>query len=83
MGEVKGGDFASCGQIWRMARRVKPKTDQLAAFFGSRLSQIAAAVTKKEKPGDEHLRVQKALTEIKTYLVTFGAIPESLASKGL
>jgi len=82
MGEVKGGDFASCHQIWRMARHVKPKTDQLAAFFGSDRHKKQQP-SQKEKPGDEHLRVQKALTEIKTYLVTFGAMPESLASKGL
>jgi hypothetical protein len=60
MGEVKGGDFASCRQIWRMARHVKPKTDQLTAFFGSRPSQKAAAVTKRKtrrrtSPGSKSL----------------------------
>jgi hypothetical protein len=50
MGEVKGGDFASCLQIGLMACRAKPKTDHLAAFFGSRPSQKAAGRHKKKNP---------------------------------
>jgi hypothetical protein len=53
MGEVKGGDFASRDQIRRVARRGMAKTRQMAAFS-------AAGLRKKEKPGDEYLRAQKA-----------------------
>jgi len=52
MGEVKGGDFASHGNFCRMAGAQGPKKHQSAPFFGR--------IARKEKPGDERPRAQKA-----------------------
>jgi hypothetical protein len=51
MGEAKGGDFASRAQIWRMAHRYNPKTDQLAAFFSS--SVIKKKTRRRMSPGSK------------------------------